>query len=182
MRHAFRQCGKNVIFDPRGHYTFSSITIGDDVFIGKGAVLIATESELIIGSKVMLGPCVTIVGGDHNTAVIGKYMFDVRDKMPGNDQTVIIEDDVWIGTGAIILKGVRIGRGAIVAAGSVVTKDVLPYAVVAGAPARLLKIRFDADYGSLVQHEELLYSEGDRLPTKALDEIVKHAGFIRDSQ
>jgi len=56
---------------------------------------------------------------------------------------VRIEDDVWVGHGAIILHGVTIGEGAIVAAGSIVTKDVAPYSIVAGGPARKLRDRFD---------------------------------------
>src|SRR5260221_345194 len=58
---------------------------------------------------------------------------------------IVIEDDVWIGINAIILPKVTIGRGAIIAAGAVVTKDVEPYAVVGGVPARLIKYRFDTE-------------------------------------
>jgi len=78
------------------------------------------------------GSNVTIIGGDHNASVVGKFMYDyeVQEKRPEDDQDVIIEDDVWIGTGAIILKGVRLGRGSIVAAGALVRKDVLPYTIV----------------------------------------------------
>jgi len=65
---------------------------------------------------------VTILGGDHNTSVIGKAMFFVHTKRPEDDLPVVIEDDVWVGTRVTILKGVRIGRGAIVAAGAVVTR------------------------------------------------------------
>ena len=52
---------------------------------------------------------------------------------------IIIEDDVWIGSGAIITQGVRVGKGAIIAAGAIVTKDVEPFSVVGGVPAKLIK-------------------------------------------
>jgi len=58
---------------------------------------------------------------------------------------IIVEDDVWIGTRVIILSGIRIGQGAIIGAGSVVTKDVPPYAIVGGDPARVIKYRFDEE-------------------------------------
>jgi len=122
LKSTFKRCGKNVSFDPGDVYSYQNIEIGDDVFIGPGANLQAGESGIIIGNKVMFGPNVSIMGGDHNFSEIGQFMFDVKVKRPANDQTVVVEDDVWIGAGAIILKGVCLGRGCIVAAGSVVTK------------------------------------------------------------
>jgi len=68
-------------------------------------------------------------------------MRDVTDKLPDNDLPVIIEDDVWIGANAVILKGVTLRRGSIVAAGAIVTKSFPPYSVIDGVPARLLKMR-----------------------------------------
>ena len=58
---------------------------------------------------------------------------------------IIIADDVWVGAGAIILSGVHIGQGAVVAAGAVITKDVPPYAIVGGVPAKVIKYRFSDD-------------------------------------
>ena len=102
----------------------------------------------------MFGPNVTIMGGDHNYSQLGKYMFDVEEKRPQDDLPIVIEDDVWVGTGAIILKGVRLGTGSIVAAGSVVTSNVEPYSIVGGVPAKKLKMRFSDE--ELTKHKELL--------------------------
>ncbi len=102
----------------------------------------------------MLGPNVTMMGGDHNISVLGKYMFDVKVKLPENDLPIIIEDDVWIGTGAIILKGVKIGRGSIIAAGALVIKNVEPYSIAGGVPATLIKMRFTNE--EVREHEQLL--------------------------
>lgn len=138
----FKCVGRNVIFDPDGLYTYQSITIGSDVIIGIGACLWAPDSFITIGNKVMLGPNVTIMGGDHNIDVIGKYMFDVHIKKPSDDLPVIIEDDVWIGANVTILKSVHIGEGSVIAAGAVVTKDVPSYTIIAGVPARALRKRW----------------------------------------
>ena len=158
---AFKRCGKRVNIDPDATYTFQTIELGDDVAIGKGAMLISAESRIVIGSKVMFGPNVTIIGGDHNVSVVGRYMYDVHEKRPEDDQDVIIEDDVWVGSNAIILKGVRLGRGSIVAAGALVNKDVPPYAIAGGVPAKIMKYRFDME--TILAHEAQLYPPEKRL-------------------
>lgn len=153
-RGKFKACGHGVVFNPFDSFSFATISLGNDVFIAEGAIFQASESGITIGDKVMFGPRVMIMGGDHNTQEIGRYMFDVKVKQPCNDLPVIVEDDVWVGCGAIILKGVTIGRGAIVGAGSVVTSSVSPYSIVAGNPARILKNRFEPE--QIAEHERLL--------------------------
>lgn len=151
----FRAHGSNVWFDPDGFYTFNTISIGSDVTLGLGPLLLASRSSIQIGSKVMFGPYVTIIAGNHNTDVVGSPMFDVLTKRERDDRGVKIEDDVWIGSRAVILDGVTIGRGSIVAAAAVVTKDVARYAVVGGSPAKVLRFRWDAEI--IKRHEEGLY-------------------------
>ena len=173
LQPAFRRCGTHVIFDPDGIYTLENISVGNDVSIGLGAVLMAANSQITIGNKVMFGPGVMIIGGNHNTGVVGQYMYDVKTKRPQDDQDVTIEDDVWIGAGSIILKGVTVHRGAVVAAGAVVTEDVPPYAVVGGVPARIISRRF-ADMDSIQRHERALYSDTERLSAAYLREVLNH--------
>lgn len=163
---AFRRCGKRCNIDPDAFYSFSNIEIGDDVSIGRGAVLLAGKSRIIIGNKVMFGPNVTLVGGGHNTSVVGRYMYDVHEKRPDDDRGVIVEDDVWVGTGAIILRGVRLRRGCVVAAGALVTKEVPPYAIAGGMPAKVLSYRFDID--TILAHEAQLYPPEQRLSRETL--------------
>lgn len=145
LRPLFKSHGRNFKFDPKGVYSYSTISVGDDVFIGPGATMTASESSIELGSKIMFGPNVTLIGGDHSFSSVGKYMFDVKEKAPDDDQPIVIEDDVWVGAGATILKGVRIGEGAIVAASSLVLKDVPPYAIVGGIPAKVIKYRFSPE-------------------------------------
>jgi len=75
-----------------------------------------------------------------------------------------------VGSGAIILKGVRVGRGSIVAAGAVVTRDVLPYTIVGGTPAKIISLRF-GDVETISEHETLLYPIDKRLSNQTLQEI-----------
>jgi acetyltransferase-like isoleucine patch superfamily enzyme len=171
LRPAFQCYGKHFLFDPDGYYTFEHIKVGDDVSLGTGAILLATESRIIIGNKVMFGPNVIVTGGNHNTSLLGRFMYDVQEKRPEDDQDVIIEDDVWVGSSAVILKGVRVGRGSIVAAGAVVNRDVLPYTVVGGVPARSIAVRFN-DLQVLLEHESALYPPEKRLSKHDLERTL----------
>ena len=153
----FRKCGKNVKFYAFDFFFFVTIEIGDDVYIGRGAKISAAHAIIRIGSKVMFGPNVLIRGGNHNTGVIGKYMFDVKEKRDFDDEDIFISDDVWIGGNSTILKGVKIGRGSIVAAGAVLTKSFPPYSIIGGVPAKVIKSRFN--YSQVSEHEILLYGK-----------------------
>jgi acetyltransferase-like isoleucine patch superfamily enzyme len=161
----FARCGRNVKFNPFDCFSYATIQIGDDVYIGPGAHFRANKG-LTIGDKVLFGPNVTIVGGDHNTSVVGAYMSDTRVKRPQDDLPVIIEDDVWVGACSIILKGVTIRRGAIVGAGAIVTRDVPPYALVARVPAGVIRYRWPL--AVILDHEEKLYPPEKRLSREEL--------------
>ena len=68
-----------------------------------------------------------------------------KEKRPEDDRDIVIESDVWVGANSTILRGVTVGEGSVIAAGAVVTKDVPPYSIVGGVPARVLKMRFDEE-------------------------------------
>jgi acetyltransferase-like isoleucine patch superfamily enzyme len=134
--------GKNIIFDPDDYFSFQTISIGHHVYIGPGAYFSSAHSVIKIGSKVMFGPNVSLLGGDHNVSVVGAYMIDVEEKTVLTDAPIIIEDDVWVGANVIILKGVTIGTGSIIAAGAIVNKNIEPNSIVGGVPAKFFKHRF----------------------------------------
>lgn len=168
-RPLFASYGHNFRFDPYGSYNFSNISVGDDVSVGMQPILMASDSRITIGDKVMFGPQVAVIGGNHNTSIVGQFMSDVKEKRPQDDCGVVIEDDVWVGSRALILQGVVVGRGSIVGAGAVVTKSVPPYAIVAGVPARVVKFRWDVD--TILRHEAALYPPERRLTRDALSAI-----------
>lgn len=172
-RSQFASCGRNVYFYPtRSYFYYRTIEAGDDVYIGPGAMLLARDSAIILGNKTQLGPNVSIIGGNHATHIPGKLMFDytVKDKRPEDDLSVILEGDNWVGAGSTILNGVHIGRGAIIAAGAVVTKHVPPYAVAGGIPARVIKYRWDLE--GIMEHEKIAYLPEERLSPEALKSVV----------
>lgn len=126
--------GENVNIE-KGAEFFDSLEIGDNSGIGVNCML---SGKVTIGNDVMMGPEVFIYTFNHR--------FD-RTDIPmwkqGHEgiKPVHIEDDVWIGSRVTILPGVRIGKGSIIGANSVVTKDVMPYSIVGGNPAKLVKVR-----------------------------------------
>lgn len=130
-------------------YDFSKIIVGKKSY-GLIDILDASEEKekVIIGSYCSIGPGVLfLLGGEHPISSISTYPFKVNvfgEKKEAHCKgSIIVEDDVWIGANVIICSGVKIGRGAVLAAGSVVTKDVAPYSVVGGNPAKIIKYRFN---------------------------------------
>lgn len=130
------------------------VNIGCDVQFGKytyasGPGTVIHSAQIGRFCSIALG--VKIGLDEHNFSLMSTHPFfysltKSKWQSVGSNQTKerpVIEDDVWIGVDAIIMRGVRIGKGAIVGAGAVVTSDVPPYAIVAGVPARVLKFRFN---------------------------------------
>lgn len=109
-----------------------------------------TNSHLIIGNYCSIADGVKFLpSADHYLDRISTYPFKAL-CLTGEQESItkgdiVVDDDVWIGYGATILSGVHIGQGAVVAAGAVVNKDVPPYAIVGGVPAKIIKYRFEPD-------------------------------------
>ncbi|MGI5522217.1 acyltransferase [Micromonospora sp. CA-259024] len=163
----FAARGDNFTLDPDGVYTCETIEVGRNVDLGYRPILMAARARILIGDNVMFGPEVTIRGGNHRIDQVGVPMIAVG-KEAGDethDRGVVIADDVWVGTRAVILHGVTIGRGAVIGAGAVVTRSVPPYAVAAGNPARVLRLRWPLE--TIQDHERQLYPPERRLtPTE----------------
>lgn len=128
------KCGDFVAVD-KGASFGRRVTLGNYSAIGTNAWI---KGRVTIGNYVLMGPNVTILTQNHIFSRIDTPMY-YQGATP--EEPVIIEDDVWIGQNAIILPGLRVCQGSIVAAGAVVTKDVPPYVIVGGNPARIIKKR-----------------------------------------
>lgn len=134
-------CGRNVVL-----WAKSRIVIGVNCYIGRNSQI---ETDAIIGNNVIMANMVSFVGRyDHDYENVGtpvRLAGQIRDAdydWKGLDLKVVVGDDVWIGYGAILLSGVEIGEGSVVASGSVVTRSVAPYCIVGGNPARVIGQRF----------------------------------------
>ena len=112
------------------------ITIGNNVGISQNC-FIQVRGKVTIGNYVIFGPNVSLFSENHNYSNSDKPIMEQGATRKG----VVIEDDVWVGTRSVILDGVKIGKGSIIAAGSVVTTDVEPYSIYGGVPAKLIKKR-----------------------------------------
>ncbi len=135
-RHMLGKCGKNVNVERRAFFSSGQqITIGDRSGLGENCRI---GGSVAIGNDVMMGLNVTIWTQNHNFSNTDIPMNQQGFKP---EQPVTIHDDVWIGSHVIILAGVTIGRGAILAAGAIVTKNVPEYAIVGGNPAKIIKFR-----------------------------------------
>lgn len=150
----------------------------NQIFIGKytygniNALIFDSKTKLIIGSFCSIAPNVTFIpSADHYLNHISTYPFKskiIDGSLEGISKgDIVIGDDVWLGYGSTVLSGVHIGQGAIIASGSVVTKDVPPYAIVGGVPAKVIKFRFESN---LI--EKLLEIDYSKLSEKMIRDHV----------
>jgi virginiamycin A acetyltransferase len=175
-------------------FDIAKIEVGDFSYGPLNAICWNNPREhLSIGRFVSVSPeVVFLLGGNHDYRLPSTYPFDslvLRDRqdVPATKGRIVVHDDVWIGQRAMILSGVDVGQGSVIAAGAVVTHDVEPYSIVAGNPARVVKHRFPetviqelmtwADYSlldaqTIRQYRDLLYQP---VTAQNLDQL--HAMF-----
>jgi acetyltransferase-like isoleucine patch superfamily enzyme len=155
VRYPWVRYGKNVHVQWSTTFTAPQrkIRIGNNVGIGGNCVI---TSDMTIGNDVLIAPCVALLSRyPHRTDVVGTSIFQGP---RGDKGEIVIEEDVWIGYGAIVLSGIRIGRGSVIAAGAVVMKDVPPYSIFLPNHGYTMRSRFTPE--QIEQHEAALKSAG----------------------
>lgn len=138
------------------------IFLHDDVYIYGGAkFIIGHGGKFIMKHHAGASQGLTVITGKHGKRV-GSWFHDIMwTGELDEESTVTVEEDVQIGANVTLMPGVTIGRGAQIGACSVVTKDIPPYAIAAGCPAKVIKFHFSTD--QIIKHESILFSEEDRL-------------------
>ena len=174
-RSAFGYLADNVVLTPPIWASFKNVYIYENVGIGPNCKISTPNTKVIIKGRCAIASDFTIHAGNH-ARVLGKWVTDINEsnKPAGYDKDVIIDYDVWIGSRVTILSGVHVGRGATIAAGAVVSRDVPPYSVVGGVPARFIKFNWTID--EIIAHEQELYPEENRLSREELTELFERYG------
>lgn len=144
-----------------------NISLGKNVHLGAWSHISAPNAKFIVKDNCAIGERLTVHTGNH-ARMIGRFVTDITEdiKPEGFDADVIVCEDAWIGCNVTLLAGITIGRGATVAAGAVVSKDIPPYALAGGVPAKVLKFNFSIP--EILEHEKALYPESERLSEEEL--------------
>lgn len=136
---------------PNNIFDINKVSVGKYTYGRLEVLMFNNENNLRIGSFCSIAPkTVFLLSADHYTDHISSFPYKVKvtkslDREGISKGDIIVDDDVWIGYGTTVLSGVHIGQGAVIAASSVVTKDVPPYAIVGGVPAKVIKYRFSPE-------------------------------------
>lgn len=164
--------GPNIIVSVK-----DNLVMKEGASLEPGSLIMNINAKFIMGRWSGAGPNLTVITGNH-MSVIGKPLLLVNDEDKKTmdpdgrqDQDVILEDDVWLGTNVTLLNGVKVGRGAVVAAGTICRTKIPPYTIVAGNPAKVVGFRFTPD--EVIEHEQKLYAEEERLDKALLEKNYK---------
>lgn len=162
-KHADTGIGYESMINPRNMYLDDFTRIQDHMNF------ISYKGKLKVKKYAAVGSGCIIIPGDHVPTVgLPQYL---AGKLHINDVDgeIIVGEDAWVGAGTILLSHCKIGRGAVVAAGAVVSKEVPPYAVVAGIPAKVIATRFSIE--QILEHESILYPPEERMTKEELEQL-----------
>ncbi len=165
---SYRQCGTHtdlygpLTLDP--HY----VTLEEYTRLQPNIQVITAGGTFKVRKYSAIGAGCTVIPGNHIPTVgLPQYLSSLHINDTATE--IVVEEDAWVGARCILLSHCHIGRGAVVAAGSTVTKEVLPYAVVAGSPCKTIAVRFSLE--QILQHEAILYPPEERLKREYLEEL-----------
>ena len=162
--------GPDCILVPKNMY------IDDYVIIQGRNNFISYKGKLVIKRFSVISSSCIIIPGNHVLSVGIPFYLNTISHVGDDEHIIVINEDVWIGAGCKILPKSSFGRGCVVATGSVVTKEIPPYAVVAGCPAKIIAVKFSKE--DIIEHEKRIYPSNERLSTEQLDILFKR--YYRD--
>lgn len=158
-------------------YNKDNFIMEEHTKVDHNAIIMNTNAKFIVHRYSGISVNLVVITGNHPMQV-GKFYRTVSKKrdhldISKYDKDVIVDEDVWVGANATLLCGVHIGRGAVVGAGAVITKDVPPYSLVGGVPAKPIKFKWTIE--EILQHESIVYSEEERFTREELEIIFSGA-------
>lgn len=172
----YGRIGKQSIVKNNSLLVPENMFIDDYVVIQEQTNFISNKGKLYVGKYSVISAGCTIVPGSHLLTVGVPFYLATTSHVNDEESDIIIDEDCWIGAGCILLPQCHIGRGAVVGAGSVVKKDIPPYAIVVGSPARIIAAKFSLE--QVLKHETILYPPNDRFSKEELERI--YAEYYKD--
>lgn len=173
LRSQFGYCAENAIFGyPMTIYNPKGLFLYENVKLLQFSCIINSKHEKVIIKKYsVIAAHSTFVTNNHiSTVTIPQFLLG-QSHINDKSRDIIVNEDCWIGTGVIVLAGVNVGRGSVIGAGSIVTKDIPPYAVVAGNPAKIIAVKFSIP--QIIEHEKALYPEKERFSLEHLHHLFE---------
>lgn len=173
-RSSFGFCADNVVLNypirvdnPQNLFLYENTKIRDGV-----RIINSSKEKIIIKKYTAIAPNVMMVTSNHTSTVTIPHILLGPSHVNDKSSDIIIEEECWIGVGARLLPGTHLGRGCIVGGGAIVNKDIPPYAVVVGSPAKIVAVKFNID--QIIEHEKALYLESERFSQSYLENIFKN--------
>ena len=157
--------GKDSVLVPPNMY------LEDYVIVQNRVNFISSEGKLIIKKYSVISSECVIIPGTHLAAPGIPFYYQAKSHFGDEHHTITIGEDCWVGAASVLLCKSGLGSGCVVAAGSVVTKQFPPYAVVAGVPAHIVGVKFSKK--DILKHESAIYPESERLSERELDDLFE---------
>lgn len=175
-RDQFGSIGPHCIIGSNSKLVPSNIFMEDYSVIQGNNNFISYKGKLIIKKYSVISAGCIIIPSNHVPTVGIPFYGSTLTHIGDDDNEIVVEEDAWVGAGCILLPHCKIGRGCIIGAGSIVTKDIPPYAVAVGSPAKIVGVKFSKD--DIIKHEEKLYEQTERFTTVYLEELFNR--YFRD--
>ena len=147
----------------------ANVFLYEDIHIREGLTIINSCGKVIIKKFTEIAPDCTIVTGNHTPTVGVPQRLGGPCHINDNEKGVTIDEGVWIGTRVTLLSGALVGRGAVIGAQSLVNKEIPPYAVAVGAPAKIIASVFSIE--QIMEHERRLYKPEERFSREYLEDL-----------
>ena len=171
LKSALGYCGKNVILHkPSVCSNPGNLYLYNNTSIMKNWTFLSDTGKFIMKDHSIASTNLVIITGNHNRVLEHTLQESIANRLADKEKDIVLEEEVWLGTNVTLLPGITIGRGATVAAGSVVNRDLPPYTLCAGIPAKVKKVYWTEE--QIIKHEECVYDPEKRMPLSEIHDLI----------